>query len=181
MLSVFVSPKSSPYLKLLSQSLICSYNSQKSTYVPCLPSSGFLLSTSKLPAQLLVSQMLSERNLSWVPPAAPSFLPLSCHLSHLHTCQIFMPLWSVLSRAFCWNWPTCSMFFDNGFISLRQESEKQPANQTNLLFLSLSKKNNPLRRACTLSIVIHWTVRTCRSENLSEEVRRSEDWRYVSI
>lgn len=148
--------------------LICSYNSQRSSYVPYLLSSGFLLSTSELQAQLLVSQMLSERNLSWVPPAAPSFLPPTCYLSDLHTCQIFMPLWSLLSHPFCWNWPTCSKLFDNGFMSLRQESEKQPTNQRNLLFLSLSKKNNPLRSVCTLSIVIHWTVRTCKKWELGE-------------
>lgn len=42
----------------------------------------------ELQAQSLVNQLLSERNLIWVPPAAPSFLLPSSHLSDLHISEI---------------------------------------------------------------------------------------------
>ena len=120
----------------------------------------------ELQAQSLVNQLLSERNLSWVPPASPSFLPPSSHLSDLHASEVsaqpslllklanmFKTLWQRLYFLKTWKWKK----------------------QTNLLFLSLSKKNNPLRRVCTLSILIHWTVRTYRSKNLVK------DWRCVAL
>lgn len=71
----------------------------------------------EIQAQSLVNQLLSERNLSWVPPAAPSFLPPSSHLSDLHASEIsaqplillklvnlFKILWQRLYFLKTWKW-----------------------------------------------------------------------------
>lgn len=92
----------------------------------------------EIQAQLLVNQLLSERNLSWVPPAAPSFLPPSSHLSDLHVSEIsaqppillklvnlFKILWQRLYFLKTLKWkkpkPTCSFFFSLRKITHEEE------------------------------------------------------------
>lgn len=75
----------------------------------------------ELQAQSLVNQLLSERNLIWVPPAAPSFLLPSSHLSDLHISEISAQ----------------PSLFDTHFISLSCDREKYKP--TCSFFLSLRK------------------------------------------
>lgn len=84
----------------------------------------------------------------------PLLLPLSCSIqssvrpSHLRDRCSTIPLWHTLYFLKMCQWKI----------------------QTNLLSLSLSKKNNP-QRMCALSSLIHWAVTTYRSENLVKDRR----------
>ena len=128
---IFVSPKSSSTPSSPYSPLICSYNVQRSPFGPCLQHSGFLLSTNehrvwRATGTVMVNKLLSERNLSWVPPVALSFLPLSSHPSDLCASQIsaqtslllkyanmFKTLWQILYFLKTWKWKkseqTCSL------------------------------------------------------------------------
>lgn len=86
----------------------------------------------ELQAQSLVNQLLSETNLSWVPPASPSFLPPSSHLSDLHASEISAQpsLLLKLPNMFKTRWQR--LYF------LKTQKWKKKT-QTNLLLLSLRK------------------------------------------
>lgn len=147
----------SPHLKLLLQSLVLFI--QHPEIYSCLLFTAFGLSTEHKWAHRMKSYGHSHWLTScwWreISSEFPLLLPLSCsqssHLLHLHISEISAQ----------------PSLFDTYFISLRCVSEKYKP----LLFLSLSKKNNPHRRMCTPSILIHWTVKTYRSENLVKDRR----------
>lgn len=129
--------------------LSCSYRIQRFTYVPCLQPLVFLLSTNEHKG---AHGMKTYRHSHWltsccwgeissVSLAAPTFpapIQSSVRSSHLRDRCSAIPLWHTLYFLKMCQWKI----------------------QTRLLFLSLSKKNNPQRRMCTPSILIHWTLRT---------------------